>query len=131
MNVFIKDKPLDAREGSIGRANVTNPAATEAARTLGRIGRSAGVLGTGLAIADIATSDNPYRAAFANLGALGGGVLGGAAGAAGGALLTGPGAVIAAPAGAIGLSAIGGDIGYHGAERLYDYADEQLRRWRR
>jgi hypothetical protein len=90
VRAFIKDKPLGPGEGSIGRANVTNPMATEAARSLGRIGRGAGLLGTGLAAADIATSDNPYRAAVANAGSLGGGILGGAGGAMAGGLLTGP-----------------------------------------
>jgi len=129
LRVFVKDKPLNARDGSIGRANVTNPVATEQARILGRMGRGAGVLGAGLAIADVATSDNPARAAFANVGGLGGGILGGAMGGALGALTTGAAAVVAAPTVALTGSAIGGNVGYRGAERLYDFADEQLRRW--
>lgn len=128
MGVFVEKKPTGPREGSFGQANVPNPKATEAARMLGRAGRGLGVVGAGLAAADIATAEDPYRAAFANLGALGGGVLGGFAGGAAGAL-TGPGAVVAAPAGALAVSALGGDLGYRGGEKLYDFGYDQYRRW--
>jgi hypothetical protein len=130
MKVFVDEKPLDARPGSIGRANVTNPSATAAARALGRAGRGLGVVGAGLAAADIATSNNPMRAAFANAGALGGGLLGGFLGGTVGAA-TGPGAIVAAPAGALTGSAIGGDLGYRGGEKLYDLGYDQYKRWQR
>jgi hypothetical protein len=128
VNAFIKDKPLNARHGSVGRANVTNPVATENARTLGRMGRGAGVLGVGLAAADIATAENPYRAAVANAGALGGGIVGGTGGALMGAA-TGPGAVAASPILAATGSLAGGQIGYRGGESLYDFLDGQYKRW--
>ena len=114
------------QEGSSGRANITNPKVNQAVRTAGRLGRGLGVAGAALAAGDIATADDPWRAAVANAGAKVGGVLGGAGGASLGTL-TGPGAVAASPilgaAGAVG----GGNMGYEAGEELYDFFRKYLR----
>lgn len=115
------------RVGSEGRANITNSKVDDTTRVIRRIGRGAGVAGAGLAVADIATADDPWRAAAANAGA----VIGGLGGGVGGAFLggfTGPGAFVATPtlgaAGAIG----GGELGYEVGEELYDFLRKHLSR---
>ncbi len=118
----IADKPTGPREGSVGRANVTNPQVNRIAMTGGAIGRGLGVLGVGLAAKDIATSDNRLRAALANAGAAAGGYIGGEGGAALGTLggLAAPITVpVAAVAGAMG----GGSLGYQLGEDLYDIGE--------
>jgi hypothetical protein len=111
---------LGPREGSVGRANVTNPMADQIGRGLGVAGK--GLLGANLALsaADIVTSDNPTRTAVANAGAFGGGLLGGVGGAAVGGLM-GPAAFATVPAGAVVGSGLGGAAGYKIGEGAYDY----------
>ena len=108
--------------GSTGRANVPNERVSQQARVFGRIGRGMGVLGTGLAVADIAQSDNKARATIANIGAAIGGAVGGAGGAAAGAS-TGPFAVVAAPAGGVVGATAGGKLGYKAGEATYDLGE--------
>lgn len=100
---------LGPNPGSVGRANVTNPVVNQAARELGVAGR--GLLGANvvLGLADTATSNNPARTGVANVGAIGGGLLGGALGAPAG------------PLGAFAGSGVGGIAGYKGGEATYDY----------
>ncbi|QEH78992.1 hypothetical protein EIK56_12840 [Sphingomonas sp. C8-2] len=106
--------------------NVTNPKVNKAARIMGRVGRGAGLAGTGFAAADIATAENPWRAGVANVGAVIGGVAGGAGGALAGGF-TGLGAPVVIPvlgvAGAIG----GGEVGYEIGEELYDFLHRYFR----
>jgi hypothetical protein len=80
---------LGPRQGSVGRANVTNIAVDEAARKIGLAAKGLEGVNAVMAAHDIATSDNPVRATVANAGAIGGGLLGGFGGAALGAT-TGP-----------------------------------------
>ena len=108
---------LGPRQGSVGRANATNPRATNAARNLGRVGRGVGAVGAGLAAADIAASDNKPRAGVANVGATGGGWAGGLAGAEAGATIYPPwGALFGGLLGALA----GGNIGYEAGQGAYD-----------
>lgn len=106
-------------EGSHGRANVTNPKVNEQIRVMRRLGRGAGVVGAGLAAADMVTSDDPWKAGVANAGAIVGGVLGGAGGAFLGGL-AGPGAFVAAPTLGVAGSVAGGGLGYDVGEEVYD-----------
>lgn len=108
---------LGPSEGSGGTANRTNAGATQAARNLGNLGRVAGGVAVVTAGADIATSDDPGRAAVANTFSIGGAILGGEAGATAG-LYTGPAAPVASPVLGL-LGAIGGGLlGYEGGDAL-------------
>ncbi|HEY0314076.1 MAG TPA: RHS repeat-associated core domain-containing protein [Allosphingosinicella sp.] len=111
---------LGPRPGSIGHANVTNGRINGTARSLGNLGKGAGIVGLVIAVVDVATSDNRGRAIVANVGAAiggtGGGLLGGAAGTLGG-----PAAPVTVPAGAVAGSVAGGHIGYSLGERVYDF----------
>lgn len=91
---------MGPKPGSGGRANVSNPSVNQTARTLGALGKGAGVVGLVTVVVDVATSDNPGRALVANGGAVLGGVLGGAGVAAAGTL-GGPAALVTVPAGGI------------------------------
>lgn len=115
----IADARKGPRDGSIGRANVTNPKVDELARWAGRAGRGVGVLGAGMAAYDIANAEDSARAAVANSTSMVGGMLGGAAGAALGAA-TGPAAPFIAPSTGLAGSVAGGSVGYKAGEELYD-----------
>jgi hypothetical protein len=106
---------LGPKEGSGGTANRTNATTNQVARNLGKIGKVAGAAAVITAGVDIATSDNPARAAAANTGAIAGGLAMGQAGASIGAL-GGPLAPFTAPVGGL----IGGALGYGAGERAYD-----------
>jgi hypothetical protein len=121
LNKFYPD--LGPKPGSVGRANVPNPGANAMGRAAGILGRGLVGVNAAVAAADIATSNNPARAAVANAGSFGGGLLGGAVGAGLGGM-TGPAAFVAAPAGAITGSALGGAYGYKAGEHAYDYIDD-------
>jgi RHS repeat-associated protein len=119
--VIVAKRPgLGAQPGSGGRANVSNAGVNQTARTLGVIGKGAGVIAVGVAAADIATSNNPTRATVANVTAGIGGILGGAGGATLGAL-GGPAAPVTVPAGGVAGSIAGGNAGYRLGEKIYDW----------
>ena len=115
------------RVGSVGGAARTNAAWTTAARVGRNVGRGAVGVSIALDAAEIATSDNPARAAsgvaVANVGGIAGGIAGaeagawvgagigvwfGGAGAAPGAAI---GAVVGGIAGSIGLGMVGHEVG--------------------
>jgi len=129
--VQVADKPLYGREGSVGHANVVNPSASRTARLMRAGGRGLGGFGAGLAAYDVATADNKPRAIAANIGAAAGGFLGGAGGAALGLMGGGPVAPVAVPALAVAGSAAGGEYGYRGGEKVYDFVADRFHRWRR
>jgi hypothetical protein len=118
LNKFVPD--LGPRAGSENSANKTNSLVNERVRGIGSLSKGLAGVNAVVAAADIATSDNPARAAAANAGAVGGGLLGGTIGGGVGGLL-GPAAFVAAPAGAIAGSSLGGAAGYKIGEHAYDY----------
>lgn len=114
---------LGPKAGSGGTANSTNKGVNQLARNLGTLGKASAATVVLTAGADIATSDNPAKAATANVGAIAGGLAGGKAGATLGAL-GGPVAWITAPAGGLIGAAVGGIYGYSAGEQAYDAVTE-------
>ena len=112
---------LGPKPGSGSTANRTNPSVNQAARTLGTLGRGAGVVGFVVSGIDVITSDSPGRALVANTFAFGGGILGGGGGALLGGAFGGPAAPVTGPAGGAIGATVGGDLGYKVGGELYDF----------
>ena len=113
------------KDGSGGRANVTNESANAAGEVLRGAGNALLIAGAAISVYSVATSDNKTRslasAGGATLGGIGGGEGGAWAGGAVGAMLGGPpGALVGAIAGGLGGSAAGAHYGSKGATKLYD-----------
>ena len=115
------------KPGSGGTVNRTNASWDKAGKVAGVAGKASLVTTVVLGATEIATSDNPGRAASGVAGATAGGVAGGEGGAAGGALIGGavagpPGAAVGAVIGAILGSAGGGAAGHEAGTAIYDEA---------
>lgn len=118
-----------ARAGSVGGAARTNPAWTRAASTMGTVGRIAVPVAITAGAVEIATSDNPARAAAgvggSTVGGIGGGIAGAEAGALAGGLLAGPpGALVGAIIGGIAGSLGGGHYGGEAGRAAYDEIED-------
>lgn len=118
-----------ARAGSVGGAARTNPAWTRAASTMGTVGRIEVPVAIAAGAVEIATSDNPARAAAgvggSTVGGIGGGIAGAEAGALAGGLLAGPpgalgGAIIGGIAGSLGGGHYGGEAGRAAYDEIED-----------
>jgi len=118
------------QKGSTGGAARTNPVANNVAKIGGAVGKASAVTSVAIGAAEIATSDNPARAASGVAGSTAGGIGGGVGGAEAGALigtaLGGPpgGAAGAIIGGLIG-SAAGGYAGHEAGTAVYDVATEE------
>jgi RHS repeat-associated protein len=107
------------KSGSGATANRANASADAFGKTLGRVGKAAGIAGVGLAAYDVATAPNKTQAASANGGAFAGGWAGAEVGAAAGAW-GGPFAPITVPGGALLGAVVGGIVGYQAGQNAYD-----------
>ena len=105
-----KERPgLGAREGSVGSANRTNPAATRAANVLGAVGKTSMAVNVFVATERVSnSSDKPREVAKIAGGTAGGVLVGGAFGAIGGSWAGPPGAFVGGIIGGVG-GGIGGE----------------------
>lgn len=102
-------------EKIIEKAGTANPRVSATMATLGKVGKGLFVLSLGIAVYQIATSDNPMEESAHQGLMLGGGFLGSVAGGAAAGLICGPGSVVCAPIGAI----IGGVAFAFGADYAF------------
>lgn len=121
--------PKDDKARIGGNPTKTNARWNSGGKLMGRAGAGMGVLGLATAGADIATAEDPLRAAYANAlagygGTLGGYALGALGGAAGLTLANAPGAAAGAVAGSTIGSTLGGSLGYKAGEAIYDYGKQ-------
>ena len=106
----------------IASAGRPNPEVVKSAARYGKLGKGLFVLSLAIAVYNVATADDKWKAAGHESAGLGGGLLGGAAGGAAFGLICGPGAPVCVTIGIF----VGGALGALGT----DYAFEWAWRWK-
>jgi hypothetical protein len=120
-----KMRPMSEEASRLGgTASKTNTSVNSQVETMGKIGKAAAVVAVGVAVYDVATSDNKPKAVIRNGGALVGAAVGGELGAKTGAAIGvwfgGAGAVPGAIIGGIIGSIAGGIVGATSGDKAYE-----------